>query len=414
MTTLYQKSSLGKIKFIELTTDGSKLIAKWGLLGGKTQTTTKECIGLNVGKSNETTPAQQAILEMDAKVLKKKKEGYSEDKPTEQELKENQDPEALDLDNLPRNFCPSKPISQAKMPDKIRNAENSYAQRKHNGHCLILARGSKPTKVYTRRMEDITQYVKDLPVIKEAMDKLPEGSFILHECVYYSKTYQKEMPRFVAQVITKEDAVEALRRYVELSKIGTYSMIPLDALFLNYKYLGNVSHQDRVKALRTNDIETPGFISNWKDFSEKARGMNWEGFVIRVPGKESFIGYSMDGKPKRMGCWKEKFLSDPEDFVVDQVLKGESGKHSEFYAKFHIFQYDSEGNKVDRGFVGPGTLSHEQLKELTENIDNKKQKIPFVVEIEYQSIHDESKKLEFGQIQRLRPDKSPEECLAED
>lgn len=413
MITIYRKSSTGKTLFHEFKTEGNKFIRRWGQLDGKIQTTTKECIGMNIGKSNETSPSEQAILEMNAKTELKMKEGYSLTKPTEEELKTDLDPTVLDLDNLPKAFCPSKPIS--KMPDKVLKDPKSYANRKYNGHCLILVRGTGPTKVYTRRMEDITEYVKELPTIKFAMSNIPRGSFILHECIYYSNQYQKEMPRFVAQVIRKEDAEECLARYTKLSETGVFSMIPFDALFLAEKFIGDIQHLDRVKLLELAGIKTPVFIPNWtsETIRTECKKKNWEGFVIRQPGESSFIGYSMSGKPDRMGCYKDKFLPDPEDFVVDEVQKGKSGKHADFYSKFHVFQYDSEGNKVDRGYVGAGTLDHDTLKELTESIDNKKQKLPFVVEIEFQSVHDESGKLEFGQIQRLRPDKSPNECLSE-
>lgn len=411
MIKLYQKSSTGKTKFLELSTDGSKFITTWGLLDGKTQTTEKICEGMNIGKSNETSPEQQAVLEMEAKAIKKQKEGYSTTKPDDAVLTETDS--KIDLDNLPINLCPSKPIGQNKLTVKITESPDTYGQRKHNGHCLILVRGTGTTKIYTRRMQNITEYVKDIPVIKEAADKLPLGSFVLHECVYYNNQYQKEMPRFVAQVITKEDAVEAFRRYVELSKAGKYSMIPIDALFLDNKFIGDTEHRQRMKLMMQHGIEVPGLIPNWKDVLDRAKAQHWEGLVLRVPGKDSYITYTMDGKAKRAGGWKYKFVGEG-DFVVSEVLKGESGKHADFYAKFKVHQYDATGAVVDRGYVGAGTLTHEDLKKLKDDLDSGKRKLPFVVEIEYQSIHDESGKLEFGQIQRIRDDKLPSECLADD
>ena len=121
----------------------------------------------------------------------------------------------------------------------------------------------------------------------------------------------------------------------------------------------------------------------------------------------------MDGKAHRKGSWKYKFTKTDE-FIVDEVLYGKSGKHADFYAKFHVVQYDEDGNIINRGYVGPGTLTHEELKELTLRINNDTLKVPFVVEIEFQSFHDDTGKLEFGQILRLREDKIPEEVIYED
>jgi len=408
-TLLYQASSTGKIKFLEFSTNGAEFITTWGLLGGKTQTTVKVCEGMNIGKSNESTPAQQAIIELNAKVNKKMKEGYRTTKPDPtSDFGEIDD---LDLDNLPQELCPNKPIS--KMPASVLKDSESYGQRKHNGHCLILVRGCGTPKVYTRRMEDITAHTKNLPVIKEALAVLPEGSFLINECVFFSDQYKKEMPRFVAQVITKEDAVEALRRYEELSKAGTFRLIPLDALYLDYQFVGDKIHLERIDLLEDLGITVPPIIRDWQKQIDAAQAAGWEGFVVRKPDDSSCINYTMDGKAKRAGGWKFKFLGEG-DFVVSEVEKGAAGKHAGFYARFKVHQYDASGSQIDRGWVGAGTLTHEVLAELTGDIDSGAQKLPFVVEIEYQSIHDESGKLEFGQIQRVRHDKTPEECISDD
>ncbi len=410
MIDLYQKSSSGNVKFHHFETNGAEFICTWGLLGGATQSTTKVCVGKNIGRSNETTPAEQAIAEMEQKTEKKMKEGYALECPTI-ELFYDKTPDEFDLDNLPKAFCPSKPIS--KMPDKVYCDPTAYGQRKHNGHCLILVKGKGPGKVYTRRMEDITRHVGRLPIIHDALAVLPEGTFLLHECVFYSDVYKKEMPRFVAQVIGKEDAPECRRRYDELSKAGTFKLIAFDALFLNNTFIGDKTHLERVDLLEAAEIKTPQLFFDWRELIPQAQKDCWEGFVVRQTGASSQITYSTDGKAKRAGGYKYKFTGE-DDFVVDQVIPGESGKHAGFYAKFHVHQFDSNGNVVDRGFVGAGTLSHADLVQLRDDIDSGRRKVPFVVEIEYQSIHDESGKLEFGQIQRIREDKVPSECVCDD
>ena len=407
---LYQKTKLGKTKFLEFKTQGAKFITTWGLLDGKTQTATKVCKGMNLGRSNETSPSEQAKLEMQAKIEKKTKEGYTSTKPSDTDTVLQT---AVDLDNLPSNLCPNKPIGQSSMPDKVLNGKDTYGQRKHNGHCLILVCGRKKTKIYTRRMEDITEYVKDVPVIKGWADVLPKGSFVLAEIIFFSNKYKKEMPRFVAQVIRVQDSKEAYKRYEELSKHGQFGLVIFDALFLKNKFIGNIDYQDRRTLLIDEGFVVPNLYPNWRTMIKKAQEEHWEGFVLRVPGEKSHVSYTMDGKAARAGSWKYKFVKEG-DFLVDACEMGKSGKHAGFYAKFHVAQYDEDGNYIDRGFVGCGTLTHGELVRLTTDIDSKKRKLPFVVEIEYQSIHDESGKLEFGQIQRIRDDKTPKECIADE
>jgi ATP-dependent DNA ligase len=347
---------------------------------------------------------------MQAKIEKKMKEGYTKTKPDEDATILQT---AVDLDNLPVNLCPNKPIGQSSLPDKVLNGKDTYGQRKHNGHCLILVRGKETTKVYTRRMENITEFVKNNPVIRAEMDRLPKGSFLLFEAVFYHNKFKKEMPRFTAQMIRHQDPDGGLGRYKELSKLGTFRLVPFDVLFLKHKFVGNRDYKERYGALIALKYDVPDLYVHWKSLLKDAEKNGWEGFVLRVPGEKSHVSYTMDGKAARAGSWKYKFVKEG-DFFIDSCELGKSGKHAGFYAKFHVGQYDDDGNVIDRGFVGCGTLTHEELEQLTKDIDSQKRKLPFVVEIEYQSIHDESGKLEFGQIQRIRDDKTPKECIADE
>ena len=89
---LYALSSTGKVKMwqgeVNLMNDrnnlgGAYITLTHGYETGKKQSNNKEIlVGKNIGKSNETTPWEQAILEVDSKAQKKIDEGYSEDKST--------------------------------------------------------------------------------------------------------------------------------------------------------------------------------------------------------------------------------------------------------------------------------------------------------------------------------------------
>lgn len=339
------------------------------------------------------------------------KEGYLKTKPSDTDTIVGTG--EIDLDNIPKELCPNKPISEA--PESVLTNPQTYAQRKHNGHCIILVKGKKTEKIYSRRMEDRTPYLKDIPVIKDVMSKIPKGSFVLTEFVYEEGTTKTEIPRFAAQVVTVQNATQAYDRFKELSKTGTFSCIPFDALWFKSEFIGNKCYLDRRKLLVTANLDVPQIYLSWSMHEETILDLgrkDWEGFILRVPGEKSYIGYTMDGTAHRHGSYKWKFLHS-DDFVVDEVLKGKSGKHADFYAKFHVSQLDDKGHTIDRGYVGCGTLTHDELKQLTKDIDSKKRKLPFVVEIEFQSLHDETGKLEFGQIQRLRDDKKPAECVYE-
>ena len=78
---LYMKSpKTGKIKVYHIgvtSVNGhGQILTKTGLVGGKLKTHPKTIkVGKNIGKSNATTPFEQACLEAKAKWTKKKKKG---------------------------------------------------------------------------------------------------------------------------------------------------------------------------------------------------------------------------------------------------------------------------------------------------------------------------------------------------
>lgn len=76
---LYKKTSTGKIQTWEVWVEGSTMHSQSGQLEGKkvkSEDTIKE--GKNIGKKNETTPEEQALLEAESRWKQKKKKGYVE------------------------------------------------------------------------------------------------------------------------------------------------------------------------------------------------------------------------------------------------------------------------------------------------------------------------------------------------
>jgi DNA ligase-1 len=61
--TLYHKGKQGELRVWSVWTEGSKIKTEYGVFNGEMQISTKEATPKNVGRSNETTAEQQAILE---------------------------------------------------------------------------------------------------------------------------------------------------------------------------------------------------------------------------------------------------------------------------------------------------------------------------------------------------------------
>ncbi len=80
MTTLYKTNKNGSIQQWSIKVSGPTFTCVYGQVGGKLQAQQTICKSVNIGKSNETTPEQQAQLESAALIAKKIKSGYSYDK----------------------------------------------------------------------------------------------------------------------------------------------------------------------------------------------------------------------------------------------------------------------------------------------------------------------------------------------
>ena len=78
--TLYKQTKTGAIQQWTVSVLSNVITVEQGQTNGKLQTYSTECSGKNIGRSNESTPEDQAVLEANAKWAKQVKSGYTEDK----------------------------------------------------------------------------------------------------------------------------------------------------------------------------------------------------------------------------------------------------------------------------------------------------------------------------------------------
>ena len=406
MRQLYQRAKSGKVKFINLWTDGPFLHTEWGTTDSdKCQKSSKECEPKNTGKANATTAEEQAILEMNAKVEKKLDAGYVVDLDAINDTAVVE----ISLDNLPKEFCPCKPTNKA--PKGVLNSPDTYGQHKRNGHCIILVKTETGVgRVYSRGMEDITDFIGSIPTVVDAMERVPRGSMILTEFVFVKDYIDR--PREIAKIVRKKDAVEALARWSEAITYGTFEVAPFDIMYHQGEFCGDTQYRQRHALLESiGYTNVPGIIENWQAMVEPARALNWEGFILRND-KDSQIRYSLNGKADRAGSWKYVFVKE-DDFIVTHAEKGKAGKQTGMYAQFFISQYLQDGTLLDSGKCGPGKLDHGRLAELTKEIDSGELTFPFTIEVEFRGRQPDSGKLEFPQFVEVRYDKKPEECITD-
>jgi hypothetical protein len=79
LPTLYKYTSKGQVQQWSISVEGDSFRTTEGIVGGKLTTSQPTvCKGKNIGKSNETSPEEQAIREATAKWQKKLDSGYNE------------------------------------------------------------------------------------------------------------------------------------------------------------------------------------------------------------------------------------------------------------------------------------------------------------------------------------------------
>jgi DNA ligase-1 len=85
MNILYHKAKGGDMRQWRIWTEGAVIVTEHGQVGGKLQQSRKTATGKNLGKTNETSPAEQAKLEAQALYDFKLKRKYSETQKDAQE-----------------------------------------------------------------------------------------------------------------------------------------------------------------------------------------------------------------------------------------------------------------------------------------------------------------------------------------
>ena len=420
-TSLYQLHLTGRLKHMVIEVKENQIITEWWTSkedeDGKKQITKETVYGKNKGRSNETSDEEQAILEFERKVKKKKEEGYVENKE-DAIIGE----EIVVSSILTQSFAPCKPVSKIKEKDDAFDG-TWLAERKYNGSCILLHNTGNERVGYTRRIKPITEILSVVNELRLALDQLPDESLIIGELVAFNSDGQED-PKVLKAVTTETTTVAKARsKYDSLISEGyAFRYNVFDVIFWHGEDVTDRNFLERLeitKSFATREIET--FT---KELANKAKKTGWEGFILRQP--EDSITFTMNGKPKRKGSYKFKFI-ETTDCIVSRVCPG-SGKHEVRFARFRLNQYENspffdEPVLVDCGWAGGGRLGEENMDNITSELIEKGYKLEdteleekdwFAVELEYQSRQERNDKgqlcFEFPIIIRTREDKPLNEC----
>ena len=194
--TLYKLTSTGAIQMWSIAVDWNHIITVFGQQDGKLQHT-KETIseGKNVGRSNETSPAEQALAEATSKWEGKIKKGYVEE--------------------LSRASAGEKDISggyDCMLAHKFADHGHkinypAYTQPKLNGHRCLAVISDGVATLWSRTRKPITS----CPHIVEELQRIyPEGDYCIDGELYnhdYKDNFE-ELASLIRQEVPAKNCTE--------------------------------------------------------------------------------------------------------------------------------------------------------------------------------------------------------------
>lgn len=420
-TVLYGKTRTGKTKVwsarvVEKGESGHPEVHyEWGMLDGKMQLTIDVFKkGVNEGKTNETTPLQQAQLTIERKAKKKREEGY-----TEAQNKIDEQEQSIDFSKpFPKELCFYKPKNSItdKKIQTLQKAGRAIFTIKEDG-MMYVVRKTKAfgVEIYSRRMEIETA---KFPHLTGHFANLPDDTILLGEM--YLPNYKNHMQSFkYVSSICRSDPEKAIARQKE---IGEVSYRIFDVAFVEGKNLLTtmkykqrqaqafvcalqcdskqisavkvlkLPHDLAMKYVKDNEIE--GLVI-WD-----AEGIMNEGEAYTFNGKAYRPNVLWKSKPKFEDDFIVRF--DPENGIGDYG----KGKNCDKVKSVSVYQIE-DGKEVHLGKCGGG-LSDKQ-RDFYTTAD-----YPRVWRIEYDALQPGTGSLRypvFNADRTLTGDKSIEECL---
>ena len=315
LSILYKKDSKGNLRQWGIRTKGDSIIEEYGLVDGNLVTTMKTCKGKNIGRSNETTPEEQAVKEAEAKFDKKLKTGYFED------IEEAKKSRVL------------KPMLAKKWDDhKHRTQYPCYVQPKYDGIRAIWT----GEKLITRQREEITTMGHIVEVLKENHIKTTlDGELYVHGMSLqnhmsiissYKQGESEKVIYMVYDCIMDTD-------FKQRSQTARNVIFEMNTSLVRFSKTWRITSEDEIDQLHEQNLE-----------------YGYEGTMIRW-GDDS---YKIDGRSDKL--LKRKDFKDLSCEIVDIVPMDSRPEQGKVVCVYNGHRFD----------VTP-KMSHEDREELLQN-----------------------------------------------
>jgi DNA ligase 1 len=275
---LYKKDSKGGIRGLEIYGEGDEIVQISGRIDGKQVENRSKCVAKNLGKSNETSPEQQALLEAESRITKKLDQGYF-----------------LTLDEVESEvvMLPMLAKDYKKESRKI-DWGNCFVQPKLDGmRCLVFIKKGKVTFM-SRSGKEITTLDHIKEDLRGLNDMVLDGEMYAH-----GESFQTNMKKIKKY---RKGETEEVKFHV-YDKIDTLGFIN------RYEELVNLFKEHKFKHIEL----TPTYVlkdgdKSLKTYHEGFMSEGYEGSIIRW-GDE---GYKLNGRSSNLLKYKD---------FIDEVYK---------------------------------------------------------------------------------------------
>lgn len=325
MISLYKKDSKGKIRVLNIYTEGADLVQTAGIYGGNLVENRKTCKGKNIGRSNETTPEQQAVLEMESKITEKLKEDYFR---------------TIEEANTVAVLLPMLAKDYKEHSGKINWATDIvYTQPKLDGMRALGVTG--PNALLTSRTGSPIDTVEH---ILEELRELPEGLVLDGELYAHGVSFQENM-----RLIKKYRKGET-----ETVKFNVYDVVSKDP-FHKRDYASLVQstiHCIPVEKTKISSVEELNSIHSVNLQN------GYEGTMVRWGN----AGYKVNGRSENLLKYKDFIdIALPILDIIPSEARPEWGQAIYFWK-------GAKGHKLGDNILGSGMkFSHEERKEWLRN-----------------------------------------------
>lgn len=328
MITLYKRDSKSKIRIWTICTIDDEIHQQSGLLDGKLVSNSKLAKCKNVGRSNETSGSEQAVLEMNSLIKSKLDEGYFK-------TKEEAENELVILPMLAKSYDDYK----AKI-----DWANCFIQPKLDGmRCLAIIKGRQVTLM--SRDGKVIENMQH--IIDELSSKLYAENIVLDGELYaHGSSFQENM-----KLIKKYRKGET-----EKIKYHVYDYISTDSYNSRHSVIcKNLINFETVELVDTVPCKS-------EDDLKVSHALNiengYEGSIIR----HGLVGYKIDGRSSNLLKYKD--FQDITAEIIDILPNDANPLHGTPLLKYSNQKMSGKSESLFKAGV---KMSHADREDLLKN-----------------------------------------------